>query len=194
MIDPPLIFTPVLLLKLTRFVHIRNPHSRRDLLLAKLFCRLGPILAPPSSSLQSFLPDFKVPHSTPFTTITQTSPSNISPRSGVPSSVRLPALRPERTALLVSSTSWTADEDFGMLLEALEVYNRVANTREDGRGLPRILVVITGKGPLRDMYMGKIQEAQRTWDFVRCVSAWLDGADYPLLLGSLFWSPNRSVY
>lgn len=150
----------------------------------ELFCRLGPTLAPPSSSLQSFLPDFEVPHSTPFTTITQASPSNISPRGDILSSIHLPTLRPERTALLVSSTSWTVDEDFGMLLEALEIYNRVANTREDGRGLPRILVVITGKGPLRDMYMGKIQEAQRTWNFVRCVSAWLDGADYPLLLGS----------
>lgn len=160
----------------------------------ELFCRLGPTIAPPSSPLQPFLPDFEVPNSTPFTAITQTSPSNILPQSGIPSSVHLPTLRPDRTALLVSSTSWTVDEDFGMLLKALEIYNRVANTRDEGRGLPRILVIITGKGPLRDTYMGKIQEAQRTWNFVQCVSAWLDGADYPLLLGSLFWSPNRSIY
>lgn len=111
-------------------------------------------------------------------------PSIPSSGNSIPSTVHLPTLRTERTALLVSSTSWTADEDFGLLLEALEVYNRVASTACDGGGLPRILVMVTGKGPLRDMYMGKIQEAQRAWNFVQCISAWLDSADYPLLLGS----------
>jgi hypothetical protein len=62
----------------------------------------------------------------------------------------------------------------------------VASAEGGERGLPRILVMITGKGPLRDMYMGKVQKAQDAWDFVRCVSAWLDAADYPLLLGSVF--------
>lgn len=92
----------------------------------------------------------------------------------------------------MSSTSWTADEDFGLLLEALEIYNRVASAEDDRGDLPRILVMITGKGPLKDMYMTKIQEAQRAWDFVRCISAWLDSADYPLLLGSLFFLPQQT--
>jgi beta-1,4-mannosyltransferase len=116
----------------------------------------------------------------------QVAPSIHPPSNGIPSPVTLPTLRAERTALLVSSTSWTADEDFGLLLDALEIYNRVASGKRDEGGLPRILVMITGKGPLKEMYMGKIQEAQYAWDFVRCISAWLDSADYPLLLGSLF--------
>jgi beta-1,4-mannosyltransferase len=95
----------------------------------------------------------------------------------------LPTLRAERTALLVSSTSWTADEDFGLLIEALEIYNRVASAKGDGNDLPRILVMITGKGPLKDMYMGEIQRLQDAWDFVRCISTWLETLDYPLLLG-----------
>jgi beta-1,4-mannosyltransferase len=95
-------------------------------------------------------------------------------------------MRAERTALLVSSTSWTADEDFGLLLEALEIYDRVARADGGEKGLPRILVMITGKGPLKGMYMDKIQRLQCAWDFVRCTSAWLDAADYPLLLGCSF--------
>lgn len=157
-----------------------------NLRVAKLFCRLGSTLTS-HSSLQSFLPNFELPHSTPFTTTVPAAPPIRPPRNGIPSSVHLPTLRAERTALLVSSTSWTVDEDFGLLLEALEIYNRVASEKDDGQGLPRILVMITGKGPLRDMYMGKIQEAQHTWDFVQCISAWLDTADYPLLLGSFFY-------
>lgn len=113
------------------------------------------------------------------------APSIRSPQNNIQPLLHLPKLRAERTALLISSTSWTADEDFGLLLEALEIYNRVASAKGDEGDLPRVLVMITGKGPLKDMYMGKIQEAQHTWDFVQCISAWLESADYPLLLGSL---------
>lgn len=156
------------------------------LLVSQLFCRLGLTLSS-SPALKSFLPDFEVPSSTPFTATGPVPRSIGSPRNSIPSSIHLPTLREERTALLVSSTSWTADEDFGLLLEALEIYNRVASTEGDEGGLPRVLVMITGKGPLKDTYMGKVQEAQNAWDFVRCISAWLDSADYPLLLGPFFF-------
>jgi len=159
----------------------------RGLQVPQLFCRLD--LNPASSpSLQQFFPDFVVPHSTPFTTTVPTDPPNRPLRTGVLSPIHLPTLRTERTALLVSSTSWTADEDFGLLLEALEIYNRVASAREGEGGLPRVLVMITGKGPLKDMYMGKIRRLQCAWDFVRCISTWLDAADYPLLLGCFLFS------
>lgn len=160
---------------------------------AQLFCRLNLNLTSSPSS-QSFFPDFEVPYSTPFTTAAPTAPSNHPSRNGVPPPVHLPTFREERTALLVSSTSWTADEDFGLLLEALEIYNRVASAKGGERDLPRILVMITGKGPLKDMYMSKIQRLQRAWDFVWCTSAWLDTADYPLLLGCSSLFLNRSAY
>ena len=153
----------------------------------QLFCRLD-LNFTSSSALKSFLPDFEVPDSTPFTIAVPSTHSVRLSRNGVPSPVRLPILRAERTALLVSSTSWTADEDFELLLEALEIYNRVASAKGGEKGLPRVLVMITGKGPLKDMYMGKIQRLQHAWDFVRCISVWLDAADYPLLLGSFFIS------
>ena len=164
-----------------------------DLPVAQLFCRLDLNPASPPS-LKQFFPDFAVPYSTPFTAAAPTTPSDRLSRNGLPSPVHLPTLRAERTALLVSSTSWTADEDFGLLLEALEIYNRVASAEGSGKGLPRILVMITGKGPLKDMYMSKIRRLQCTWDFVRCISTWLDTTDYPLLLGCYNFPFSTGVY
>eukprot|EP00971_Amphidinium_carterae_P254123 5044964-Amphidinium_carterae.1 len=77
-------------------------------------------------------------------------------------------------ALLVSSTSWTADEDFGMLLNAIEGVDK-----RDGS---RLLFVITGKGPEKAFYEKRIAAMQLR----RCkvVTAWLAAADYPRLLGA----------
>ena len=74
----------------------------------------------------------------------------------------------------VSSTSWTPDEDFGVLFDALCAYDRRTET------LPRVVVFITGKGPLRAEYERRIREAalQR----VCIVPVWLEHADYPELL------------
>jgi beta-1,4-mannosyltransferase len=101
-------------------------------------------------------------------------------------------LREARPALVVSSTSWGADEDFGLFLEALEGYDLRARRRyEDERAqerLPKILVVVTGRGPLRAKYMARVEEKQKGWEWVRCVSMWLAAEDYPVLLGKfIFW-------
>ena len=183
--DRRLIFTIVLPRKPMRFVHIYYPQSRLKHPVPQLFCRLGSNFASSVSS-PSFLPDFRVPHSTPFTTINPGASSAYSPQGDIQPPVCHPTLRAERTALVVSSTSWTADENFGLLVKALEIYNRVASAKSNGRGLPRILMVITGKGPLKDEFMDEIQQAQKNWGFVKCISVWLDTADYPLLLGLFF--------
>lgn len=64
-------------------------------------------------------------------------------------------LREDRPALLVSSTSWTVDEDFGVLLDALHKYDK-AKTKETS--LPALVCVITGKGPEKASYMRRIEE------------------------------------
>lgn len=121
----------------------------------------------------------------------------------------MPALRADRPAIVVSSTSWTPDEDFSILLEALTQYelrarevNRVFQQEESeaqahgeppstqGR-LPKLLMIVTGKGPLQAKYMKEIEALQRgegraggkPWEWVQCASMWLEAADYPLLLG-----------
>ncbi|NXD31889.1 ALG1 mannosyltransferase, partial [Spelaeornis formosus] len=85
----------------------------------------------------------------------------------------------DRPALLVSSTSWTEDEDFSVLLRALEGYERFV---EEGAELPAVVCVITGKGPLKDYYNGLIQKLH--FKHVQICTPWLEAEDYPLLLGS----------
>ncbi|KAI9512299.1 mannosyltransferase [Russula earlei] len=100
----------------------------------------------------------------------------------------LPSLRPDRPAVLVSSTSWTEDEDFSILLDALSIYEKRARAAR-GR-LPRVLMFVTGKGPLLETYMRKARGLQDgggegdRWQWVHIISTWLEPNDYPRLLGS----------
>ncbi|MBI3799112.1 MAG: glycosyltransferase [Deltaproteobacteria bacterium] len=100
----------------------------------------------------------------------------------------LPGYRPEardRPALIVSSTSWTADEDFSILLEAAShcdtLFCRRAEQRPD-RSVPQLYILITGKGPLREFYEEQI--ARLRLRHVHVQTLWLTAEDYPLLLGA----------
>lgn len=88
--------------------------------------------------------------------------------------------RRERSALLVSSTSWTEDEDFSILLEALEVYEKFIC--QDEETLPSLVCAITGKGPLKEYYQAIINK--KNFKHVRICTPWLEPEDYPRLLGS----------
>ncbi|KAL9541439.1 hypothetical protein MBANPS3_009122 [Mucor bainieri] len=85
--------------------------------------------------------------------------------------------RQDRPKLIVSSTSWTEDEDFSVLLKAVELCEAAAKPSD-----PRLLFVITGNGPQKKYYQEKIK--QMTLKKTRIVTAWLETGDYPLLLGS----------
>ncbi|KAJ2787587.1 mannosyltransferase [Coemansia interrupta] len=88
------------------------------------------------------------------------------------------SMRKGRPMFLVSSTSWTADEDFSILLDALRMYDEQAS-RNGGTSLA---VIITGKGPLREYYEAEIDRLKLSR--VCIATAWLSAEDYPLLLGS----------
>eukprot|EP00850_Spirogloea_muscicola_P000080 SM000001S04482 [mRNA] locus=s1:476962:481223:- [translate_table: standard] len=115
-------------------------------------------------------------------------------------------LREGRPAVIVSSTSWTCDEDFGLLLEAGLMYDRrvaaLLGERDPAAGedeggvlldprphmggpkcpFPRLLFIITGKGPQKAMYEERIKKMRLRRVAFRTL--WLSPADYPILLGS----------
>jgi len=98
--------------------------------------------------------------------------------------------------LIVSSTSWTHDEDFGMLYEALVAIDRamLASAHQAGSSSaqpqqevslppmrPRaVLCVVTGNGELKAFYQSLFKQAKLK--YVQFVTAWLAPEDYPRLL------------
>jgi beta-1,4-mannosyltransferase len=95
-----------------------------------------------------------------------------------------------RPALLVSSTSWTEDEDFSVLLAALRDLDAKwavnpspsTGTRGSNASKPFVVVVVTGKGPLKAHYEALIRASplQR----IAICTMWLEAEDYPKLIGS----------
>jgi beta-1,4-mannosyltransferase len=82
-----------------------------------------------------------------------------------------------RPAFVTSSTSWTADEDFGILLEALVALDETIHTKASTL---KVLVAVTGKGPLKEFYEQKI--SQLTLSSVAVKTVWLEPGDYPRIL------------
>ena len=92
-------------------------------------------------------------------------------------------LRKDRPVLLVSSTSWTPDEDFSILLLALrELHKRIA-TASKGEMFPNVLVVVTGKGPQKQQYIPLLEEFNETHTCINIQTLWLEAGDCPKLLG-----------
>ena len=97
----------------------------------------------------------------------------------------------KKPIVMISSTSWTPDEDFSMLLDAFikteeiikesiedKTQKDIYNITEDK--IKKILFLITGRGPMRDKFMEKIAEANLKFFDVK--SIWLESDDYPKLL------------
>jgi beta-1,4-mannosyltransferase len=84
--------------------------------------------------------------------------------------------------ILVSSTSWTEDEDFNILFESIQLYDQ---HRRTSPSLPPLLLIVTGKGPLKDQYQRKIKKLEgELVGMCRIVTCWLTMEDYPKLLGA----------
>lgn len=85
--------------------------------------------------------------------------------------------------LIVSATSWTPDEDFSLLLNALVIYSTATTSNP---ALPKILAIITGKGPQKDHYLSQIARLNKEGKLsnIDIKTAWLSMEDYASLLGA----------
>lgn len=82
----------------------------------------------------------------------------------------------ERIPVVVCPTSWTPDEDFDLLLEALERAERRLTGEQ-----PSLAVLLTGRGPMRATF--EQRAARRHFKRILVKTLWLEPADYPTLVG-----------
>ena len=82
-------------------------------------------------------------------------------------------MKGNRPFVLLSSTSWTPDEDFDLLLNAASLI--------DLKLKAKVLCVITGRGDMRDLFFEKVKKkGLKNFEFK---SIWVESDDYPKLLG-----------
>lgn len=100
---------------------------------------------------------------------------------------RVIGYKKNRPILMISSTSWTPDEDFDLLLKSfIETEKKLLGQEKMGQlhheDLRRVLFVITGRGPMKEAFFEKLEQSNLKLFDVK--SLWLDSDDYPKLLGS----------
>lgn len=85
----------------------------------------------------------------------------------------------QKPITMISSTSWTPDEDFNMWLNCfIETERQIfADSSVNSAELRKVLFLITGRGPMRDAFMEKVKKAE--WKIFDVKSIWLDSDDYP---------------
>ncbi|CUV07165.1 unnamed protein product [Cryptosporidium hominis] len=93
-------------------------------------------------------------------------------------------LKKNRPAVLITSTSWTPDEDLNLLLEGLVEYDKLVS-KQLGNGnlskkLPDIFLIITGKGPNKNLWLEKASKTEMKHVSIRTV--FVEADDYPKLL------------
>jgi beta-1,4-mannosyltransferase len=96
-----------------------------------------------------------------------------------------------RPPIVVCPTSWTPDEDFDLLLEALERAERELTRGHAARGggppptagveSTALIVFLTGRGPMRESF--EQRAARRQFRAIAVRTLWLEPADYPTLVG-----------
>jgi len=89
-----------------------------------------------------------------------------------------PAQDGRRPAIIVCPTSWTSDEDVSILIRAAARCDEMARA---GKSFAELLILITGRGALRDQYQEEIRKL--TLRRIHLHTMWLAAEDYALLLG-----------
>jgi beta-1,4-mannosyltransferase len=114
----------------------------------------------------------------PGDTFTRPSPSAASELWG---RIAKEAQLSDRLPMVVCPTSWTPDEDFDLLLEALERAERALTKDAPAPKTPMLAVILTGRGALRAAFEARV--ARRDFKAIAIRTLWLEPADYPMLIG-----------
>ncbi|TID30899.1 hypothetical protein CANINC_000491 [Pichia inconspicua] len=79
--------------------------------------------------------------------------------------------------IIVTSTSFTPDEDFELFIEALVALDKIL---VDSKSKQRIIAIVTGKGPLQRNFMKSLKE--HDWKNIAVKNVWLPIEEYPKIL------------
>lgn len=91
------------------------------------------------------------------------------------------SFKKNRPFLFLSSTSWSPDEDFDILLNAMVKCDGIlSNSSSQLMNDKEIYMIITGKGPMRDAFIQKTESKNLKYFKVKTI--WLDSDDYPKVL------------
>lgn len=85
-----------------------------------------------------------------------------------------------RPLIIVSSSSYSPDEDFEILVKACDVLEEKISQMRDI--YPHLVFVLTGRGPLRDHFQDIF--ARKNYKKLTVIMRWLEPDDYPKLLGA----------
>ena len=88
--------------------------------------------------------------------------------------------RANRPALVVSSTSWTADEDFDLLLQALDELDAELSSDKNKKN-KKIIIMVTGKGPLKEHYEQLLSQ-RPPLRHICIATIWLSPLEYPMFI------------
>jgi len=79
--------------------------------------------------------------------------------------------------IAVSSSSYTPDEDFTILVKALDLLDKQTTEKDKV-----FIIVLTGRGPLKNHFAEIF--ANKEYKKIKVMMRWLEPDDYPRLLGS----------
>lgn len=88
-----------------------------------------------------------------------------------------------RDMILFSSTSFTEDEDFNWVVNALKKVDKMIDD-SNIKNPSGIHLVVTGKGGAKEEFERKFEECNQTLNHVYMETMWLEIEDYPKLVGS----------
>ena len=88
-----------------------------------------------------------------------------------------------RPLLLLTSTSYTPDEDLGLMIDSLKFY---AAECSKNTKLPKIHLIVTGAGPLKKQFIAKFADFNRNHGYgkVMIQTKWLEIDDYPKMVAA----------